>query len=145
MELELAKPKLTAETSEPTPEPNENAIENAESTRGPEEITSKNAEDIAVENAEDIVVETITPTIEIAPRNNVKVYSMKRKKGVESCTTPRQNQETSKTLVNGVLSGNISPNFVSVDDIDIPTALRKNVRSCNKHPIERFISYGKLS
>ncbi|KAI5405929.1 hypothetical protein KIW84_052615 [Lathyrus oleraceus] len=56
-------------TSEPTLEPNENAIENAESTRGPEEITSKNAEGIAVENAEDIAVETTTPKIEIAPRN----------------------------------------------------------------------------
>lgn len=77
----------------------------------------------------------------------MKVYSRKSKKGIESCTTPRQNQETSKTLGNGVLLGNTAPNFVNVDDIDIHIhiALRKNVRSCTKHPIERFVSYGKLS
>lgn len=34
---------------------------------------------------------------------------------------------------------------MNVDDINIPIALRKNVRSCTKHPIERFVSYGKLS
>ena len=35
LELELTKPKLIAEASEPRPEPNENATKNAESTRGP--------------------------------------------------------------------------------------------------------------
>ncbi|KAI5441791.1 hypothetical protein KIW84_011017 [Lathyrus oleraceus] len=114
------------EASKPTPEPNENATENAKPTRGPEEITSENAEDIAVENAEDIAVETIAPTTETTPRNNVKLYSMKSKKGIESFTTPRQNQETYKTIGNGVLSGNTAPNSVNVNDIDIPIALRKN-------------------
>ncbi|KAI5410582.1 hypothetical protein KIW84_055916 [Lathyrus oleraceus] len=87
---------------------------------------SKVMEDIAEENAEDIAVETTAPTTETTTRNNTKVYSRKRKKGVESCTTPRQNQETSKTLGNGVLSGNTAPNSVNVDDIDIPITLRKN-------------------
>ena len=102
LELELTEPKLTAEASKPTPEPNENATETAELTCGPEETT--------LENTEEIAVETAAPTTETAPGNNMKVYSRKNKKGIESCTTPRQNQETSKTPENGVPSGNTAPN-----------------------------------
>ncbi|KAI5410895.1 hypothetical protein KIW84_056148 [Lathyrus oleraceus] len=108
----------TIEASKPTPEPNENATETAEPTHGPEETT--------LENVKEIAVETTTPTTETAPENNVKVYSRKSKKGIESCTAPRQNQETSKTLENDVPSGNTAPNSVNVDDINIPIALRKN-------------------
>ncbi|KAI5404164.1 hypothetical protein KIW84_051342 [Lathyrus oleraceus] len=96
LELELTETKLTAEASKPTPEPNENATETAEPTHGPEETT--------LENVEEIAVETTAPTTETAPENNVKVYSRKSKKGIESCTAPRQNQETSKTLENDVPS-----------------------------------------
>ncbi|KAI5436929.1 hypothetical protein KIW84_023164 [Lathyrus oleraceus] len=98
LELELTEPKLTAKASKPTPEPNENATEIAEPTHGPEETT--------LENVEEIAVETTTPTTETAPENYVRVYSRKSKKGIESCTAPRQNQETSKTLENDVPSGN---------------------------------------
>ncbi|KAI5401066.1 hypothetical protein KIW84_065776 [Lathyrus oleraceus] len=118
LELELTEPKLTAEASKPTPEPNENATETVEPTHGPEETT--------LENVEEIAVETTAPTTETAPENNVKVYSRKSKKGIESCTAPRQNQETSKTLENDVPSGNTAPNSVNVDNINIPIALRKN-------------------
>ena len=137
LELELTEPKLTAEASKPTLEPNENTTEIAEPTRGPEETTS--------ENVEGFVVETAAPTTETAPGNNLKAYFMKGKKGIESCTPPRQNQETSKALENDVPSGNTAPNSVNIDDIDIPIALQKNVRSCTKDSIERFVSYGKLS
>nr|KYP58512.1 hypothetical protein KK1_013922 [Cajanus cajan] len=41
--------------------------------------------------------------------------------------------------------GNIVPNPKPIDDIDIPIALRKGVRSCTQHPIEKYVSYGKLS
>ncbi|KAI5414337.1 hypothetical protein KIW84_040007 [Lathyrus oleraceus] len=124
LELELTEPKLTAEASKPTPEPNENATETAEPTHGPEETT--------LENVEEIAVETTAPTTETAPENYVRVYSRKSKKGIESCTAPRQNQETSKTLENDVPSGNTAPNSVNVDDINIPIALRKNGENISK-------------
>lgn len=31
-----------------------------------------------------------------------------------------------------------------IDDFDLPIAQRKGVRSCTKHPIERYVAYGKL-
>jgi len=31
------------------------------------------------------------------------------------------------------------------DDLDVPLALRKGVRSCTKHPISNYVSYLKLS
>ena len=33
----------------------------------------------------------------------------------------------------------------SFDDLDIPIACRKGVRSCTKHPMSHFVSYDKLS
>src|ERR1044072_7743493 len=34
---------------------------------------------------------------------------------------------------------------MNTDDTDIPIAMRKGVRTCTQHPIERYVSYGKLS
>ena len=32
-----------------------------------------------------------------------------------------------------------------IDDLDIPIATRKGVRSCTQHPISKFVSYSRLS
>jgi hypothetical protein len=36
-------------------------------------------------------------------------------------------------------------NLASFDDSDIPIAIRKGVKSCTNHPINRFVSYEGLS
>lgn len=69
---------------------------------------------------------------------------MKIRKEIKSNTTLRQNHEPNQTRENDIPLGNI-PNFVNVNDIDVPIALRKEEISCTKHPIERFVSHVKLS
>ena len=32
-----------------------------------------------------------------------------------------------------------------IDDLDLPIAHRKGVRSCTNHPIEKYVAYGKLT
>lgn len=44
---------------------------------------------------------------------------------------PRQNQESNPEL--------------DPDELGWPIALRKGVRTCAQHPIQRFVSYGNLS
>ena len=60
-----------------------------------------------------------------------------------------QNHESNQALENEVPTGNILPNPKPVDintaNTDIPIAKRKGVRTCTQHPIERYVSYGKLS
>ena len=42
--------------------------------------------------------------------------------------------------------GNPSPNLTSnLDDLDVPIATRKGVRSCTQHLISKFVSYSHLS
>ena len=41
-------------------------------------------------------------------------------------------------------NSDFNPNS-STDDLDIPIAIRKGVRTCTKHPISNFISYDSLS
>ena len=40
--------------------------------------------------------------------------------------------------------GNPNPPAI-IDDLDIPIATRKGVRSCTQHPISKFVSYSRLS
>ena len=39
----------------------------------------------------------------------------------------------------------LSPVNTPVDDLDIPIALRKGVRSCTQHPLSNYLSYSSLS
>ena len=32
-----------------------------------------------------------------------------------------------------------------IDDLDVPIALRKGIRSCTQHPISNYVSYDHLS
>ena len=41
--------------------------------------------------------------------------------------------------------GNPSTPTIINDNLDIPIATRKGVRSCTQHPISKFVSYGRLS
>ncbi len=38
-----------------------------------------------------------------------------------------------------------TPSSTFVDDLDVPFALRKGVRTCTKHLISKFVSYDSLS
>ncbi|XP_058732599.1 uncharacterized protein LOC131604129 [Vicia villosa] len=71
----------------------------------------------------------------------------KRRNEVESSRAPMQGHESKQTLENEVPTGNILPNSEHVDtkNIDIHIAIRKGVETCTKHPIGKYISYGKLS
>ena len=33
----------------------------------------------------------------------------------------------------------------TIDDLDLPIAHRKSVRTCTNHPIEKYVAYGKLT
>jgi IS30 family transposase len=99
-----------------------------------------------VKETEPIIVST-TSQQDCDPKTGKwKGFCYKRKE-VESSKAPMQGHESNQTLENEVPTGNILPNSEHVDtiDIDIPIAMRKGVRTCTKHPIEKYISYGKLS
>ena len=60
-----------------------------------------------------------------------------------------QNHESNQALGNEVLTSNILPNpeafDINASDTNIPILKRKRVRTCTQHPIERYVSYEKLS
>lgn len=70
------------------------------------------------------------------------------RKEVESSKTLMQNHESNQALENEAPTGNMIPNpkhvSVNITNNDIPSAIRKGVRTCTHHPIERFVSYKKL-
>ena len=39
----------------------------------------------------------------------------------------------------------ISPTNLNIDELDVPIALRKGVRTCTQHPMSNFVSYDHLS
>lgn len=113
-----------------------------------------------IERTAEVVAETENDGVEVLTSSqqnqdpkvqggNLKTYERKRRKEVESSTTPTQNHESNQALENEVPTGNVVPNSVPVNmnapDTDIPIAMRKGVRTCTQHPIERYVSYGKLS
>jgi hypothetical protein len=91
-----------------------------------------------VKETEPIIVST-TSQQDCDPKTGKwKGFCYKRKE-VESSKSPMQGHESNQTLENEVPTGNILPNSEHVDtiDIDIPIAMRKGVRTCIKHPIEK--------
>ncbi|KAJ4721161.1 Retrovirus-related Pol polyprotein from transposon TNT 1-94 [Melia azedarach] len=70
----------------------------------------------------------------------LKVYSRRQKETIHS---PKLNQslEPEKAIPEDTSKFLNS----SLDDLDIPIALRKGVRSCTQHPIANFISYKKIN
>ncbi|KAJ1408401.1 Gag-polypeptide of LTR copia-type, partial [Sesbania bispinosa] len=138
-----------AEPAKTAPAAEETAVANAEPAK-----TAPAAEETAVANSEP--AETAPATEETAPtearertaseqNQGPATYFRKRRKGVESSTAPRQSHESNQAPENEFSLGNIVSNPEPIDDIDIPIALRKRVRSCTQHPIEKYVSYGKLS
>ena len=41
-------------------------------------------------------------------------------------------------------SSSKNPSDSKIDDLDLPIASRKGVRSCTKHPMSNYVSYDKL-
>ena len=39
----------------------------------------------------------------------------------------------------------LSPTNLNIDELDVPIALRKGVRTCTQHPMSNFVSYDHLS
>ncbi|KAF3791196.1 hypothetical protein EJ110_NYTH14912 [Nymphaea thermarum] len=64
--------------------------------------------------------------------SQVKVYTRKKKDVVEDVDVTNLNPVS-------------SPNEPSPMNEELPIALRKGTRSCTSHPIQRFVSYAKLS
>ena len=55
------------------------------------------------------------------------------------------NQAPENEISPGNQISNSEPVHTSITELDIPIALRKGVRTCTHHPIEKYVSYGKLS
>ena len=58
--------------------------------------------------------------------------------------------ENSMNLQHGHLSKlnlgmHLSPINLNIDELDVPIALRKGVRTCTQHPMSYFVSYDHLS
>ena len=39
----------------------------------------------------------------------------------------------------------VKGNVLDLNEVDIPTAIRKGIRSCTQHPISKFLGYSHLS
>lgn len=82
-----------------------------------------------------------------AQETNLRVYFRKKKnlKGIDPSTTPMQGHESNQTPENGNQPGNPIPNSDSdritqeLTELDVPIALRKGVRTCTQHPIEKYV------
>ena len=97
---------------------------------------------------------SLSPSISKTPSKTVQnnefiVYTRRNKKTQEdneyqphSTTVQESDQNSTPTET---LSGNTEPKHSEFDDLDLPIAVRKGVRSCTNHPITNFISYEKLS
>ena len=64
---------------------------------------------------------------------------------LEDHTIPEQNQESNPRSESPHNSIQETEVYDTPNDLDMPIALRKGVRSCTQHPISNFISYNKLS
>ncbi|KAK0578234.1 hypothetical protein LWI29_007138 [Acer saccharum] len=77
------------------------------------------------------------------------VYSRRKipQEEIKDRTLPEQNHESDPSPSPSLdIPGNTSQTDISInDDLDIPIALRKGVRSCTQHLISNFVSYDGLS
>ena len=103
------------------------------------------------ETASAVPTETASAEPEEAqPRSqdqNWRVYVRKRRnqKAVEPITVPMQSHESDQAPENEITTGNSKSIHTNTSNLDMPIALRKGVRTCTQHPIEKYMSYGKLS
>ena len=86
-----------------------------------------------------------------AQENYLRVYCRRKKtqKEKEPSTSQMQSHESNQAPENEISPGNqisnSEPVHTSIAELDILIALRKGVRTCTHHPIEKYVSYGKLS
>ncbi|KAE8670892.1 APO protein 3 [Hibiscus syriacus] len=84
--------------------------------------------------------ETITPQ----PKQ-LSVYSRRRKDVAEEISQPNICQEPDSYPVAAETEGNDGYQEATTVDIDdFPIAIRKGVRKCTAHPINKYVAYGKL-
>ncbi|KAE8672566.1 G patch domain-containing protein TGH [Hibiscus syriacus] len=95
---------------------------------------------ITTKNAPNNDPETITPQ----PKQ-LSVYSRRRKDVAEEISQPSICQEPDSDPVAAGTEGNDgSQDATTVDLDDFPIAIRKGVRKCTAHPINKYVAYGKL-
>lgn len=98
----------------------------------------------SVQNTQPVI--SLVPTLS-ANDKELRVYTRRQKsrEEMELRTLPEQLRESDPSSINSDLSpGNTIPETPS-NDLDIPIAVRKCVRTCTQHPICNFASYKGLS
>ena len=115
-------------------------------------------------NSNPAIVPTPVQTVPIQPTteaqnplqldtNNTELRVYKRRRTIEQTEEPLQTQcsqsqdpnPTVSDTHNGMDSSPPYTHAPMIDDSDLPIAHRKGVRGCTKHPIQRYVAYGKLS
>ena len=78
------------------------------------------------------------------------VYSRRKVRDIEINVQDKSYSNTHQSPLN--LENHEGKDFVThelvsttIDDLDLPIAHRKGVRSCTNHPIEKYVAYGKLT
>ena len=77
-----------------------------------------------------------------------KVYTRKHcvpLQGQYSDLEPNHEEAAECNIEGNCTVENLNPLNESVDELDLPVALRKGVRSCTKHSIKNFLTYSNLS
>ena len=73
----------------------------------------------------------------------VNVRKRRNQKAVEPITVPMQSHKSDQALENEIPTGNFVPISESVhtntSNLDMPIALRKGMRTCTQHPIEKYV------
>ncbi|CAN1753617.1 Retrovirus-related Pol polyprotein from transposon TNT 1-94 [Linum perenne] len=76
-----------------------------------------------------------------AKDKQVITHSQQSQDSNSNSASSGQGMSTHETEDDIVISNDDLPN----DDLDVPIARRKGVRTCTSHPVERWVSYGNLS
>ena len=124
-----------------------------EKPQKPKEVENERVEEVEVEN-ERVEVENErmverapeTARVEDLKENKLLVYSRgtwsKRKDPTETTASPLP---LPFSLSDEDSSGNSNTDTPSLNDLNVPIAIQKGVRSCSQHLISNFVSYSHLS
>ena len=78
-------------------------------------------------------------------RPDLQTFSRK-KKGKSTCAVPLGQSSSPSPVSDSPADSSGNDSFpIVVNDLDIPIAHRKGVRTCTQHPISQFVSYSRLS
>ena len=80
------------------------------------------------------------------PTSELRVYT-RRKRNQEEIqpAQPQETHESQPNLTSENMQGTTTTTDLTNNDLELPIALRKGVRTCTSHPIQNFVSYKTLS